>query len=273
MTGWVHLPVRSARGRPLFEDWAEALLLWQLLTARGEVIAVVLMPDHIHVLCRVEDLPIIRRALTAYARMRNARRGEGGQVWRRREDYTEVRGAKQLNRVVAYVHRNPVLSGLVAEPLAWPFSTHRDAMGLAIPRVRRMTQDPQRLHEQVCLIPGQHNEAVRPLPCLVPDFERLRALAPVAVLREIRAAVSALTRTPVSMLQERGPARSLLLRSARCLTQASAREIAEFARVSHSTALRAPEVVTPEVTLVERVLGDDRFRLLDDGDLRRIRRS
>jgi hypothetical protein len=68
-----------------------------------------------------------------------------------------------MNRVVAYVHRNPVVDGLVEDPLEWSFSTHRDALGLAIPAVRRLTEDPKRLHDQVSLIPGRENPRCRPL--------------------------------------------------------------------------------------------------------------
>ena len=288
MSQWVHLPVRSFRSRLLFESWEEALLLWQLLTSKVEVIALVLMPDHIHVLCRVEDVAAIRRALAAYSRMRNARRRESGQVWSHRENSTEVKSVKQLNTVVAYIHRNPVVDGLVNDPLAWPFSTHRDALGLAIPCVRRVTGDPQRLHEEVCLLPGRSNPPVRPLPAMSvvrggtgsaggdpwePRVRRDRRATPGAWDRElagVRAAVASLTRTTELALRQRGAGRSLLLRAARCLTQAPAREVASFVGVSHTTALRAGELKTREVQLVERVLGDDRFGGFRDGDLRRV---
>jgi REP element-mobilizing transposase RayT len=263
MSNWVHAPIRSAHGTPLFRTWEEAKLLWDLLTTRFEVIALVLMPDHVHVLCREEDLPYVKAAIQSYARARNARRGTSGRVWRHGENVTPVKSAKQLHVVVAYIHRNPVWDGLVDDPLAWPFSTHRDAVGLAIPAARRSTKDPERLHETVSRIPGRPGEKIQGLPpcrSWTSGDSRLR-------LPTIGDAVSALTRTTRSAIRQRGEPRRLLLRSAKCLNGASAREIARFAGVSKATVSRAPATRSREVSLVERVLEDPRFCPLADGDL------
>ncbi len=32
-------------------------------------------------------------------------------------------------RYLAYAHANPVTAGMVNDPLAWPFSSHRDVLG------------------------------------------------------------------------------------------------------------------------------------------------
>ncbi|UWQ18909.1 REP-associated tyrosine transposase [Jannaschia sp. M317] len=54
------------------------------------------------------------------------RPGETG-IWQRRFWDRHVRDVGELNRLVAYCHRNPVRHGLVADPFDWPYSSiHRD---------------------------------------------------------------------------------------------------------------------------------------------------
>lgn len=140
--------------------------------------------------------------------------------------------------------------------------------------MRRLTMDPRRLHEQVSLIPGRENRGFRPLPELVraQDEQGIIVTGPwEAALGQIRAAVSSLTRTPGAMLGQRCAARSLLLRSARCLTRATVRQIADFAGVGRTTVAHVPRKKTPEVLTVARVLADDRFRLLEDANLSTLR--
>ena len=92
-------------------------------------------------------------------------------------------------------------------------------------------------------------------------------------MEEIRAAVSALTRTPAPMFSKRGAARTLLLRSCRLLTRISTRRIAEAVGVHPMTVRRAGhEPMDPGVRMVARVLGDPRFTMLTADELPWLRR-
>ncbi len=92
----------------------------------------------------------------------------------------------------------------------------------------------------------------------------------VEELQGLSAAVSAVTRTPLEDLQARGPARTLLLRSATCLSPLPIEVLARQLGSSRTTLKRLRRRgLSPQVRVVERVLGDPRFAALDDRDLRR----
>jgi hypothetical protein len=161
--------------------------------------------------------------------------------------------AGKINRQIRYVHLNPCRDKLVGDPLTWPFSTHRDACGLAVPRVVPKVNDPERFHRHVSSDPD----------CRVDGTElptRLgRTFTPLDVLR----AVSAVTRSTRNMLQHRGPARSLYLCAATTLCPtASHAEIGRLVDVQRDAVLRAKRVTDPNVHVVARVVGDPRFRPL-----------
>jgi len=88
--------------------------------------------------------------------------------------------------------------------------------------------------------------------------------------REVLAAVSALTRTPLGGLRRRGAPRDLLLRALCTLTDARAGEIAALSGVDPRTARRHAGRTEATIALVARVAGDPRFAALGDGDLRQL---
>jgi REP element-mobilizing transposase RayT len=87
----------------------------------------VVMPNHVHVLCETRSghpIPaIVNSWKTFTARQINRLLGRSGSVWL--EDYWDryIRDADHFERVVAYIHDNPVKVGLVAEREAWPWSS------------------------------------------------------------------------------------------------------------------------------------------------------
>jgi hypothetical protein len=258
----VHASVRAVRGSLLFHTWAEALVLWNVIAARVCVLSMVLMPDHLHLaLPHEREIAALGRALRAYAIWRNRARGESGPVFERGNRVTPVRGRGHEARLLRYIHLNPCRKGLVPDPLAWPFSTHRDAVGLALPPIRTKVPSPDRFHAFVSGDPD-----VRPAGTALPS--PIVADPGRESLVEIHAAVSSLTRTPASRLRQRGPARDLLLRAARALTTASTTAIGDAFGVDPATARRRRAVRDADVATVARVLGDPRFGPLRDGDLR-----
>lgn len=255
----VHAAIRAVKGTLLFHDWAEARVLWDQLTQRVRLHALVLIPDHVHAQLLESALRDLATAPRAYALLRNHARGERGPVWEHGAHPTPIRGDRHVERTRRYIHLNPCRRELVLDPLAWPFSTHRDVVGLAIPAACRAVPNPERWHAYVSSDPS-----VRVAGTSLPAR---RAERP-ATLLEVHAAVSSLTRTPASEVTRRPAARDLLIRAARALTTASSVEIAALAGVHPTTVTRHASCNDGLVELVERVLGDTRFASLGDGDLR-----
>ncbi len=262
----VHAAILAVRGRLLFHTWREARALWDMINARVRHKALVLMPDHLHaLLAREEQFEALARAMRAYAQWRNARRGETGAVFEHGARPTPVRGAEHAERTRRYIHLNPCRARLVEDPLAWPFSTHRDLVGLALPAVVPAVAQPARFHAYVSEDPAAH---VAGTPW--PEARGRGAPAPA----DVRAAVSALTRRTAHDLECAGPARDLLILAARQLSPPCPQAAtAALLGVSEATvsrhARRAGAANDAAVALVARVAGDARFPLLTDEDLRR----
>ncbi len=146
--GMYFLTVVTHERCPIFaEGWARRLLRRAIAEARKlrpfEIVAVVLMPDHFHMLCQLPDgdddfstrLGSIKHAFTrAYltaggqegatsaGRQRHRNRG----VWQKRFHEHCIRDDRDFTRHVEYIHYNPVKHGRVDSPAKWPWSSfHR----------------------------------------------------------------------------------------------------------------------------------------------------
>ncbi len=127
-----HFTAHAVTGaRPL--ELAEACnRLWAALRRRfPESVAAVLMPDHVHLIIEAADRNEARRRL-AQCLAAFARQAGLGRIWQRVPDPVRIRDANHLARQVRYVHLNPCRAGLVDDPLCWPWSTHRGAVGLEL---------------------------------------------------------------------------------------------------------------------------------------------
>jgi REP-associated tyrosine transposase len=104
-----------------------------------EIIAMVVMPDHLHAVWRLPDgdadyptrWALIKAGFsrdlpkTESIRASRSRKRERG-VWQRRYWEHQIRDDEDLARHVAYVHFNPVKHGQVERAADWPYSTiHR----------------------------------------------------------------------------------------------------------------------------------------------------
>jgi REP element-mobilizing transposase RayT len=119
------LPQRIALTDHELASW-----LWQRLrTMFPDVLAAVLMPDHLHLLLR--DLAeVAQQRLRDLVRALRRRNHAAADIrWLPVEMPTSVPNAKHAARQVRYLHLNPCRDGLAYDPLAWPWSTHRDAVG------------------------------------------------------------------------------------------------------------------------------------------------
>jgi len=256
-----HLVCRSVPGRLLFTTSEEGRKLYQyLVMGVPAVVSACVMPDHVHLQTAVDGRRPFGRSLAAYAQWRNAARGERGAVFGRSPAPAPLATADKVRRTARYIHLNPCRAGLVADPLAWPLSSYREAVGLAVSPFRQADVDPAATHAYVSGDPS-----VRERGTLLPA----RQLA-IPSVHEVFEAVAALTRCTAADLCRRGPGRSLFVRAARTLTPASAGAIAAMVDLTPRAVRSVAPRLVPAVRLVERVSGDGRFHALWPGDVRNL---
>jgi hypothetical protein len=257
-----HLVAHSVPPHWLIHDWREADALWSRLILLGPITAAAIMPDHVHMVLRRVDEGAWYGCLSGFTRWRNHHRDEPGRmVWLPAPPPEPLRARKHLERTVRYVHLNPCRDKLASDPLAWPYTSHRDAVGLAIPGFIGTERDPPRFHAVVSSEPSVAVDGTD-LPY------GLRGMRDHSV-EHITAAVSALSRTTLDGLRSAGPGRSLLIQALSALSQQSGRQIARALGISPGTVSQTPPIPGATLAKLERVLGDQRFGPLYDNDLTR----
>lgn len=100
------------------------------------------MTNHLHMLIQVPDLPlgnIVQRIAQRYSRYRHKQLKTGGHLFERRHGARFVEHDADFLVVLKYIHMNPVLACIVAEPSAYPWSSHRCFVG--IERIPWLTTD------------------------------------------------------------------------------------------------------------------------------------
>ncbi len=158
---------RDGERRKRIEDWLDAghgccalripeaaacvVDTWQHFAGeRYDLIAWVVMPNHVHVLIRVyEGAPLgkivqswksytgrrirvmMDEMVRAGPRRSQGERCQGRGVWMR--DYWDryIRDERHFEAAVRYIHDNPVKAGLVGTAEDWPWSSARECAGLA----------------------------------------------------------------------------------------------------------------------------------------------
>lgn len=235
----LHLVARTAsRARP-FEHRPACVELWRRLARSFDLVACVLMPDHVHVLAQIEHDIALRsfaRVLSAFRlRMSATGRAEFDFEWESLPQPEKVQHDKRhIARTVRYIHLNPTRDALCDDPLEWEWSTHRDWVGaVARPVVdrarwaramgRRMPSCVKWLHQYVCA----DVSIARPRPVSDPGAQ-IRAEKD-ASLDSIASAVPRVLRSACCDPQEFGPLeRRLFLLAAARWTRYRAPELARF---------------------------------------------
>ena len=142
--GIYHVYNRFASGESVFADPEEALDFIELLRHVKKrdgwtVFAWVLMSNHYHLAIRSKAVPISRGFQYLQGRFSqqfNRRRRRTGALWQSRYHAKPINEQGYLDRVILYIHLNPVAGGLVDRPVDHVFGGHREiAKGVTNPIV------------------------------------------------------------------------------------------------------------------------------------------
>jgi putative transposase len=107
-------------------------LLWNAVEMyrsefRFELLAWVVLPDHMHLLIAPGDndpSTLMQRIKLSFSAQVRQRFGlTDGRVWQYRFWDRIMRDLSEVNRHIDYIHYNPVKHGYVADPFAWEYSS------------------------------------------------------------------------------------------------------------------------------------------------------
>jgi REP-associated tyrosine transposase len=132
-----HVYCRFAHGARVFTAPEEAERFLAIVrdvkrTDGLSILAWCLMPTHYHLAVRTGRLPLwrSRRVIQGrFAVVHNRRHKTLGPLWQGRYKARVVEGQDGLNRLLAYIHLNPIKAGLAASPVRYRWSGHRELLG------------------------------------------------------------------------------------------------------------------------------------------------
>ena len=127
------------------------------------ILAWCLMPTHYHLALRTGRVPLwrsLRVIQGRFALVHNRRHRTLGPLWQGRYKARVVEGQEGLNRLLAYIHLNPVKAGLAASPVRYRWSGHRELVG----RVRAPLVD---VEETLRLYGTRRRDAMRAYAAMV----------------------------------------------------------------------------------------------------------
>lgn len=132
-----HVILRGNAKQDIFhgdEDRLRFYLLMQEGTERygHRIHAFCLMTNHVHLLVQVANVPLprIMQNLTfRYTRWANWQQGKSGHLFQGRYKAILVDADAYLLELVRYLHLNPVRAEIAADPITYPWSSHRAYSG------------------------------------------------------------------------------------------------------------------------------------------------
>ena len=130
---WYHWAFKVKDGTEGWTERADFEWLWrELKKIFPEAAARCVMSNHGHALAQTLDLAGTARRISSLQKRMNGFRKKGGRsaiVWDPVSAPSPVSNVEKWLRDIRYIHLNPVRARLVSDPLAWPWSTHRDWVG------------------------------------------------------------------------------------------------------------------------------------------------
>ncbi len=136
---YYHIYNRGALKSPLYFEPGNYRYFTELLyRCAGEhnvtIIAFCLMPNHFHILIRVEvggDVPKwIGRVCQAYSMFCNRKYGRVGTSFQQRYQCIHIHNEAYLFHICRYIHANPVKGGLVSHAESWEHSDYQEWIGV-----------------------------------------------------------------------------------------------------------------------------------------------
>lgn len=130
--GMYHVYNRLARGERSFADPTEADAFVDVMSRvkkrdRLTIYAWCVLPTHYHALLTTSNRPLWRSMSTlghTITRRINRKAGVRGPGWQSRYKSKLVTDQTYFDRLVVYIHLNPVVAGLVEDPGMWRWSGH-----------------------------------------------------------------------------------------------------------------------------------------------------
>jgi putative transposase len=130
---------RGRRSEKIFFDKNDYQAFIQVLIESTEmwnlrISAYCLMPNHYHLLVQTPDANIarcMRHINGVYTQRFNSRHRSEGQLFKGRYKSILVSADAYLLQLLRYIHRNPVKSGLAANPKDYPWSSHKAYLSTA----------------------------------------------------------------------------------------------------------------------------------------------
>lgn len=129
--GVYHAYSRGNNGKVIFHDDDDrtrflAILADVCLKTRTRVLAYCLMSNHFHLLLEIalaslED--VMRRVLCRYSRTSNRKYKRLGHVFQARYKAKLCRGDRYYQKLLPYIHKNPIEPGMVENAVDWPWSS------------------------------------------------------------------------------------------------------------------------------------------------------
>ena len=132
-----HVYCRFAHGARVFGSAEEAerflAIVREVKRSDGlSILAWCLMPTHYHLAVRTGRVPLwrsLRVIQGRFALVHNRRHRTLGPLWQGRYKARVVEGQGGPNRLLAYIHLNPMKAGLAASPVRYRWSGHRELLG------------------------------------------------------------------------------------------------------------------------------------------------
>ncbi|MBI5480915.1 MAG: hypothetical protein HY906_18800 [Deltaproteobacteria bacterium] len=235
-----------------------------------DALAAVLLPDHLHVIPNSDAVGPCRQRLAGVLSgvTRHSRWGSQDRwlEWRLAPARSLASNRDHLARDIRYLALNPCRAGLVADPLEWLWTTHRDVVGAAADPWVTAGRLAAALGRPSAGFARAHHAYVSADPAVRVDGTPLPrpttpSAAAVVGLERLCAASLAATRSLAAALCHRTLARHVLVRLAHRYGWSRPHMLAEICRMSRR-AVRAQRAGTLERRVLEAAelcLGDDRL--------------